>query len=584
MKKPLIILFFLAALGVGGWIFMRRDAASASEIEYRYAKVEKGELVRSISANGQLVALTTVDVKSKAGGKVVRLAVDEGSIVHQGDLVAVIDPSDTQAIFDQARADLQSSEAKADQARVNAELQVMTSRTSVHDAEISLELARIRLKKAEQQARTQPQLSSSAVLSAQASLNAQQEAMRQLERVTEPQKRNDAASNLRRTKAALDAAQADMRRQEQLLQKGYVSQAAVDQSRSTLEAATASYDSAKQRLQTLEAEVGSDLDAQRARVRQAEAALAEARANSSLDVISQQSLVEARRNVQQAEVALQKSRDERLNVNARKADVRSAQAGTVRNTVSLKNAKVQLDSTTVLAPRSGVVTQKYLEEGTIIPPGTSTFSQGTSLVQISDTTQMYVECAVDEADIAQVRPGQPVRIIVEAYAGRPFEGTVQRVNPAAKTDQNITAIKVRVAVKQSRHEMLRPGMTATCEFLTLTKPDVLIAPMQAIQREGGKSFVKLKGSDPKKPIKREVQVGATGNDGMEIVSGLKAGEELVVAEIDLKQMRETQKRMQDSQQGGGLAGSSAPRGMGGNRGGAGARTGGTAGGGRGGGR
>jgi hypothetical protein len=233
----------------------------------------------------------------------------------------------------------------------------------------------------------------------------------------------------------------------------------------------------------------------------------------------------------------------------------SAQASTKRNQVAVQNAKVQLDSTTVVAPRDGVVTKKYLEEGTIIPPGTSTFAQGTSLVQISDVTQLYVECAVDEADIASVRDGQKVRIVTEAFPGEFLDGEVTRVNPAADTANNITAIKVRVRLKPQDKVKITPGMNATCEFITLDKPDVLIAPAQAVKTTGpGKATVRVKAGEKLPPTEKSIEIGETGNDGVEVLSGLKEGEEVVTAEINVAELRDTQKKMQEAQQGGGLAG------------------------------
>lgn len=104
-----------------------------------------------------------------------------------------------------------------------------------------------------------------------------------------------------------------------------------------------------------------------------------------------------------------------------------------------------------------------------------------------------------------------------------------------------------------------PGMNASVEFLTLDKKDVLICPQQAIKSDAQGSFVLVKTKDPVKPARRTVKVGDSGNDGVEILEGLKSGEEVVVAEINLAEMRETQRKMQEAAQGGGLAGGAAPR-------------------------
>lgn len=569
-KKTWIIGAFVVA-AVAGTAYWRSSGSQGPDVEYRYAKVSTGELVRSISATGQLVALTTVDVKSKAGGKVTKLLVQEGSVVKAGDKIAEIDPSDTKAAYDQAAADVKSAQARVAQAQANAVLDHENVENSIANSRIALETAKSRLKRAEIQAQTQPDLSKSELESALSSLATQKAAMEEFDKVTAPQLRKDAEVGVSRAKAELDAATADLRRQEELLSRGYVSQSAVDKSRSNLASSQASYESARVRYNNIDAQLRTQRQTQLERLKDAESGVTRAKANQSQITISSRSLDEARKAVQQAETDLQRALSAREQGKVRQADVASAEASTVRSRVTLDNAKVQLDSTTVVAPRDGVVTMKYLEEGTIIPPGTSTFSQGTSLVQISDTTSMFVECQVDEADVAQVQEGQSVRITLEAYPGQRVRGVVDRVNPAAATTNNITAVKVRVKITRARPNLrLMPGMTATCEFLTLQKPDVVLVPSQAIQREGEKTYVRMKTNDPLKPQRREVKVGETGNDGVEVLEGLKDGEEVVVAEINLAQMREMQKKMQEAQQGGGLAGGTMP---GGNRGSTGGRTG-----------
>jgi HlyD family secretion protein len=553
MKRALLILTPILVL-FGAWFFFLRGAGDDGEVEYRYAAIEAGELRRSISATGQLVALTKVDVKSKAGGEVVRLAVDEGDFVRQGQLIAVINPEDTRAMYEQAAADLTSAQARATQARDNYQLQVATSRTSIQDAEAALTAARSRLTRTELEYQRQPTMARSALDSAQAQLDSAQQDLERFNNVTAPQRRRDAQAAVTRAESAYRTAEAALKRQEELLGRGYVSQAAVDQARLAQASAVADQDVARQRMSTLDQELRAEQRSLQLAADRARAALEQARAGQSDVAISQQQLQEARTAVRQAEIALQRARDSQRNDSIRQSEIRAAEAATTRSRVSAQNARVQLNSTTVVAPRDGVVTMKYLEEGTIIPPGASMFAQGTSLVEISDVTELYVECAVDEADFANVRPGQPVRILAEAFPGQPFEGVVDRVAPAAVTEQNLTAVKVRVRVLPGAQAKVLPGMNATCEFITMQKPNVLIVPSQAIIREDGKTFVRVRGDDPLKPVMKEIKLGDQGNDGVEVVEGLREGEEVVVAELNLRELREIQQRMLDAQQGGGLAG------------------------------
>jgi len=547
-----VILAAVAAVIFGGYYFLGRGD-NGPDVDYRYAKIQKGELVRSISATGQLVALTSVDVKSKAGGKVLKLVVQEGTKVKEGDLIATIDPTDTQAVYDQAAADMTSSQARADQASINAQLQAEQAETSVRDAEIALDQARIRLKRAEVQDKGQPALSNSSLNSAQAALKSAQEDLRKLEQVTVPQTRRDVASTLSRSQIELKNAKADAQRQRELYNQGYASRNDVEKAENSVAASQAAFDVATERANTVDKQIDSDLKSAHNRVEQATASLTSAKTNMNQVDLSGISVDEARKSVAQAEVSLRVAKQQRTQIRVKQMDVKSAQANTVRSRVSLNNAKVQLDSTTVTAPREGIVTTKYLEEGTIIPPATSAFSQGTSLVAIADTSRMFVECLVDEADIAQVKLGQKVRVVVEAFPGMPINGEVQRINPAAATANNITAVKVRIEITGPEKAKLMPGMNATCEFLTLQHENVLLVPSQAVKRDKGKTTVRIKKADGTLET-REIKVGPSGNDGFEVMDGLKEGDEVVVAEINLKQLRDVQQKMVEAQQGGGLTG------------------------------
>jgi HlyD family secretion protein len=555
MKKTILIIVGIVALGAGGWYYTTQNQTQVAEVEYRYAAVEKGTLRRSISASGQVVALTAVDVKSKAGGNVVKLAVEEGSIVKQGDLIAIIDPEDTKAVYDQASADLESANARARQAEITLELQIKQSETAVQDARNSLAAAKTRLERSTIEASRQPELSSAAVRTAQANLEASLAALERLQKVDIPQQRADAQNGVTDTQTSVNTAEAELTRQQSLLQQGYVAASAVDNARRTLATAKSNLASATQRLKTIDDSARIQIASANAEIARTRAALSQAKANSTQDAVLKTNLAEAKQAVRSAEIALQIAQDNREQVAIRRSELIGAKASTVRSRVSERNAKINLESTTVVAPRDGVVTVKYLEEGTIIPPGASTFAQGTSLVQISDVTELYVECAVDEADVAAVKVGQKVSVTTEGFPNQKLEGKVTRVNPAATTVNNITAVKVRVKISADNKVPVVPGMNATCEFITMELNDVLVAPSQAVTAgEDGKSTVRVKSADPKKPEVRTVEIGEAGNEGIEIKSGLKVGEEVVTAEIDVAELREIQRKMKEAQEGGGLAG------------------------------
>jgi HlyD family secretion protein len=307
-----------------------------------------------------------------------------------------------------------------------------------------------------------------------------------------------------------------------------VSQQQVDNAASQLETARSQFIAAEKRLQTLEQDIQARLTSARARVQEAEASLRSAEANRNQVELAQQALEEARAQYQQAVAALEQARSNLRQIRLREADIATAKAQRARAEAQLYNAQVQLDSTTIVAPRDGVVISRNVEEGTIVPPGTSLFSQGTTLLQIADTARMYVEVSVDEADIGLVRVGQSVLIRIDAFPDKPFRGKVSRIDPQAVLEQNVTVVKVRVEVL-TPDERLKPGLNATCEFLVARKASVLAVPNEAVQEspEGHYVEVLVQG----RPQRRPVKVGIQGNELTEIVEGLHEGETVVAGRI-----------------------------------------------------
>lgn len=255
--KRVWIVAAIAAVGGVAWWTLFRGKEEAAEVEYRYEKVEKGELVRSISATGQLVALTTVDVKSKAGGKVVKLLVEEGSVVKKGQTIALIDPADTEATYQQAAADLSSAQARAEQARINYDLQVANSVTTVAEARAALVDAKVRLERVQLETARQPMLTRSSLANAQAAYDGALENKSKTLTVMIPQMRRDAEGSMRSAETSLNVAKVNLDRQTELLNKGYVAQSVVDSARQTFENAKANFENAQQKMRTLDQELRS---------------------------------------------------------------------------------------------------------------------------------------------------------------------------------------------------------------------------------------------------------------------------------------------------------------------------------------
>jgi len=516
-----------------GWVTVSKiRTAQANKPTIETAKVERGTVASSISASGVLQPLTTVDVKSNAGGQVEVLAVDVGTIVEPGQLIAKIDPSDSRTAFNQAEADLSAANARMSQSKESLTLQKEQNVQQLQQATQAYEAAKARLAQAEAQAKVQPTLTKAAIRQADANYRSAQQSLRQLKEAGVPQGTAQAKSAYDSAMAAMDNAKRNLDRQQGLFDKGFISAGQLDSAKLSYDTAKANADSAKERYDTVAQDYDAQLQSAQARLDQAEAALDNAKANAIQDDLRKQDVAASRAALSQAATSLASAKSSAHQIPIRAADIRSSQASIVRSQAAVDNAKTQLNYTTITAPRAGVILQKYVEVGSIIQSGRSSVAgtgSGTSIVQLGDLSRMFVLASVDETDIASVEPGQSVDITLDAYPDELFEGVVTRIDPQTVSQQNVTVVPVTVEITDP-DARLKPGMNATCSFVIDREENVLIVPTEAVQDQDGKySVTVIKGG---KQTERRVEVGLTGDQNTEIVSGLKEGDMVVTSVIE----------------------------------------------------
>lgn len=527
------VVYGLLAIGAVASFFVVRPLFGGKDKPIiRTAVVERGTVTASVSANGVLQPLTTVEVKSNVGGQIVKLAVDEGDTVQSGQLIARIDPTDTLTAYEQSQADLSSAVSKVEQARQQLAMQHTQNAAQIESARQSLAAARARLLQAEEQARVQPRLTNASISQAKSGLAAAESSLKQTKNALIPQKLSSAQSGYDQAKASYDNAQKDLNRQKELLNRGFVAKSQVDVAEEKAGIAKAQLDSARSKLDTIKDETDQDLDTAQARVEQARAEFENANANSVQNKIKQQELASAQAAVKQAEAALQSAQAATREDRIRQGDIIQANSQVQRSQSSLNNTRTQLGYTTIVAPRAGVVTKKYVEEGSIVTAGRSSFSgsgSGVGIVDIADVSRMFALVNVDETDIAQIEVGQDVDVTVEAYPDELFAGKVTKIAPQSVTDQNVTTIPVTVEIDLP-DQRLKPGMNATCDFITGRATDVLMVPGEAVKETDGGNTVTILVKD--KQITRKVETGLVGADNIEIKRGLREGEKIVTAVIE----------------------------------------------------
>lgn len=175
------------------------------------------------------------------------------------------------------------------------------------------------------------------------------------------------------------------------------------------------------------------------------------------------------------------------------------------------------DFVPIKAPAAGIILERSVTPGSVVAAGDQAF-------RITSTSTLWMIANVNEADLARLRPGQPVRLQVRAFPDRLFTGRILRLgeqlDPATRT------LQVRVLVPNPGNA-LKPAMYATAEIVRGESRQALFIPESAAQELNGVQVVFVRSArDRFEP--RPIEVARTVNGRMEVTGGLHAGEEVVV--------------------------------------------------------
>jgi cobalt-zinc-cadmium efflux system membrane fusion protein len=168
------------------------------------------------------------------------------------------------------------------------------------------------------------------------------------------------------------------------------------------------------------------------------------------------------------------------------------------------------------APISGTVIER---DGSI----GATVGSDATVFKISDLSRVWIDANIFEKDLSRVRLGEAVTVTVPAIPGSTFNGRVILISSVV--DPETRTVKVRTEIANPSG-LLKPDMFANVAIITAGKASAITLPVAAVLDDGGKSVVFVaEGSEYQK---REVTLGLTSEDRVEIVQGLKAGDKVVV--------------------------------------------------------
>jgi HlyD family secretion protein len=338
----------------------------------------------------------------------------------------------------------------------------------LRQAQAGLEAAQLSLAKMQQGTRPEQ------VAAAQAAVQFARNAVNDLTDISDDE-RTAAVAALAQTEAALRLAQAEYDKVGWAGQVGMLPQALqLEQATIAYEAAKAAYD-----LQTNP----SDLQLSPLMVQLAQAELA---------------------------LALAKKPFTETDFDMARAQVKLAEA-------AVELANTQMEETTIRAPFDGVVAELYITEGSMAGP------QAPAALFVSK--QVEVVFNIEESRISQVKEGQNAALRVAAYPGQDFPAVVTSVAPVADADSHTFMVKVTPIDDEY---LLRSGMFADLSLLVEEKQATLLVPRAAVTELNGQEAVYVI-KDDATVEQRAVTTGLEEDDQVEILSGLTAGQRVVIA-------------------------------------------------------
>jgi HlyD family secretion protein len=217
-------------------------------------------------------------------------------------------------------------------------------------------------------------------------------------------------------------------------------------------------------------------------------------------------------------------------------------------------AKNELDKYDIYSPIDGILTLNDLKAGDVL-------KSGDVIGYTADYDHMQFEISIDELDISKIKIGQSTNVTIDALAetnGKPISGSVSKVAIEGTSTNGVTTYPVTIQIDKA--DNLKSGMNANAEILIEQRKDVLFVPIEAVNKRGGKSFVSVRkgtGSvEGKTVIKnsastgelkntkqnqlanveiRAVEIGINNEEYIEILSGVKEGEIVILPTISTGQ-------------------------------------------------
>lgn len=185
-------------------------------------------------------------------------------------------------------------------------------------------------------------------------------------------------------------------------------------------------------------------------------------------------------------------------------------------------AELRVEQAEIRAPISGTVTHRYVERGQQVNTTNPAFG-------LADLDQLEARVAVPERDASRISVSQVARVLTQEGGAAAAEGTVERIRPVVDSESGTVQVTVRVPAAADRGT-LRPGQFVNVDIITEVMADRITLPRTAVLVDGAAPRVYLVRGD--RAEEREVELGYSRRDQVEIRSGIEPGDTVVVVGQD----------------------------------------------------
>jgi HlyD family secretion protein len=545
--KFISVVAVLLVLGGGWWAYGKATAPSA-EIHYVLGTVEKGTVVSSISASGQVSASNQVDIKPKVSGDIIWLGMKAGMNVTAWQALATIDDTDARQAVTNAELDLKDSQ--------------LTLQKNTSQAPIDFQNSKDAVTKAEQDIADAYENMYSTVSDAYITLpGIMTEADSLLHGFDISSNSNNAGAYQNLFISSDDSIQRTVRTLANRAEDDYVAARTAytktyaafktlsrnSTSEQLGQALTDTQETTKLTSQALSSEVNLidsvvDLEVQFNRTisssitaQQTSSHTQLTTANSVLSKLSSQvtSIQNAKQALKNAQQTLaiasigNPDGTTPFDLELQKNDVAKKEA-------ALASAKQALADHVVRSPFAGVLAAVNVQ-------AYDTASTG-GVVATLITNRRIAELSLNEVDAAKIKIGDKATLTFDAIDSLSLTGSVAEISTIGAVTQGVVSYTVKIAF-DSQDERVKPGMTVNAAIITDVHQDVLTVPTSAVKTQAGISYVQVftpplvdtggtQGvTSITLPNQVEVTVGLSSDSAVEIVSGLAEGEQVVTRTV-----------------------------------------------------